>query len=54
MMLECVAMSCYKAQLIIVKERPVSTDNDLHTVITELKESLPPVEGVLSAGDVIN
>ena len=32
------ARVCYKAQLLIIKEAPVSTDNDLETLISELKK----------------
>ena len=49
-----VCASCYKAQLVILKERVISTDSDLLSLISDLKTRVVPIETFKSADDVIN
>ena len=49
-----VCTPCYEAQLVILKEDTVSTDDDLRSLISELKESLLSIGNIKSEDDILN
>ena len=48
-----VCQSCYKAHLLILKQKPKGTDTNLHTLICDLKKHLLPIENLKGANDII-
>ena len=49
-----VCTPCYEAQLVILKEDTVSTDDDLRSLISELKASLLSIGNIKSENDILN
>ena len=49
-----VCTPCYEAQLVILKEDTVSTDDDLRSLISELKASLLSIGNIKSEDDILN